>query len=155
MTWKEQGINLYPDIILSDCTISGVQIKGNEMVFKFSDYGFIKKDCNNRYYRTDEAQIVIDGCDIENISIKEIRTQHLSGEIYFDSAYDIDIEEFVENVNSKKWRLEIVEEFYSTGGGIYTGQIRCEEDTFWFYVKIRYKKIIYFWNNVRYDFPFN
>lgn len=155
MEWKEQGVNLYPDIILSDCTVSEIRINNTEMVLKFSDYGFIKKDRNNKYYRTDGAQVVIEGCDIESVSIKEIRTQQLCEEIYFDSMYDIETKTLFENVNMGKWRLEIVEEFYSTGGGIYIGQIRNEEDVFWFYIKMRYKKLIYLWNNVRYDFPVN
>lgn len=155
MIWRKKGYNLYPDIILSDCTISGIQIKDNKLVLTFSDYGFIKKDKDNKYYRTEGAEIVVEGYEREELSIKELRTHQLSEEIYFDSIYDIEFEKFQENVNSGKWELEIVEEFYSTGRCLYICQIREDENCFEIYFKIRYRNLIYLWNSIRFDWPFN
>lgn len=155
MVWKEKGVNKYPDIILSDCLITGIQVNGSDVIAKFSEYGFAKRDgIQNKYYRTDAAEIVIKQCDIANVSIKEVRTQHLSEELYFDSMYDVEPEIFLENINTGKWRFEIVEEFYSAGGGLYIGQIGKEEDSFWCHVKLQFKNLVYFWNEVRYDCPF-
>ncbi len=155
MIWKEKGINKYPDIILSDCLITNIQTKGSEVTIKFSEYGFVKKDSQrNKYYRTDAAQIVIEQCEIEDISIKEIRTQRLSEDLYFDSMYDVERKVFLENINAGKWKFEIVEEFYSTGGGLYIGQIRGDQHSFWCHVKLQFKNLVYFWNDIRYDYPF-
>ena len=155
MMWKEKGYNLYPDIILSDCTVSEIQVKDNGLVLIFSDYGFIKKDMDNKYYRTEGAEIVIEGYNNEELFIKEIRTHQLSEEIFFDSMNDIEFEKLLRNVNSGKWKLEIVEEFYSTGGGVYICQIRDEEDCFWIYIKMRYRNLIYLWNSIRHDWSIN
>lgn len=155
MTWKEKERNKYPDIILSDCVITNIQVEGTEITVEFSEYGFVKKDSQrNKYFRTDTAQIVIEQCDIDNVSIKEIRTQRLSEDVYFDSMYDIEFSIFLENVNTGKWKFEIVEEFYSAGGALYIGQIREGENTFWCHVKLQFKNLVYFWNKVRYDRPF-
>lgn len=109
-------MNRYPDIILSDCVITSIQTKEQEVIVNFSEYGFFKKDIQqNKYYRTDAAQIVIEECDIANIAIREVRTHQLSEELYFDSMYDVAPENFQKNVNMEKWSFEIVEEFYSTG----------------------------------------
>lgn len=154
MTWKEE-INKYPDIILSDCVITNIQVKGDEITINFSEYGFFKKDSQkNKYFRTDAAQIVFEQSDIDNICIKEIRTQRLSEDLYFDSMYDIDSPIFMENVNTGKWKFEIVEEFYSTGGALYIGKIRADDNSFWCHVKIQFKNLEYFWNEIRYDCPF-
>lgn len=156
MLWKEKQHNSYPDIILSDCLIVGIQIKNGKIIVDFSEYGFIKKDSkSNKYFRTDGAQVVIEKCDIDNILIKEIRTNQLSEELYFDSTYDIKTIDFLENINTGKWKFEIVEEYYSTGGGLYIGQIRKKEDTFWCCIKISFKNLIYLWNDIKYEFPVN
>lgn len=155
MKWKEKGINKYPDIILSDCMITNIQGKEGEITVKFSEYGFFKKDSqSNKYFRTDTAQIVINECDVDNIFIKEIRNQKLSEELYFESMYDIEPSIFMENISTGKWKFEIVEEFYSTGGALYIGKIRADENSFWCHVKLRFKNLVYFWNEVRYDRPF-
>lgn len=76
---EKRELNKYPDILLSDCEVTVIEVKGNEIIVNFSEYGFFIKDSKrNNYYRTNAAQIVIEGCDIANISIKEVRTQRLS-----------------------------------------------------------------------------
>lgn len=155
MIWKEKGINKYPDIILSDCLITNIKVNESEVIINFSEYGFFKKDdLQNKYFRTDAAQIVMQHCDIANISIKEIRTHHLSEELYFDSMYDVKAKVFLENINTEKWQFEIVEEYYSTGRGMYIGQIIENEKSFWCHVKVQFKNLVYFWNGIRYDRPF-
>lgn len=151
MKENNQGIDLYPNVILSDCVITKISLNDIGVVVGFSAYGFIKKEDDNKYYRTDGAEIVIEGLDMDNISIKEIRTQQLSEELYFDSMYDISTKDFCEKINSKEWKFEVVEEFYSTGGAMYIGQIRNGNKPFWCYIKIRYTNLRYLWNNVRYD----
>ena len=155
MAWKEKGYNLYPDIILSDCVISEIQAKDNELVFTFSNYGFIKKEMDNNYYRTDGAEIIVEDYSREELFIKEKRIHQLSEELYFDSMFDVTLESLLRNVNLGKWKLEIVEEFYATGEGIYICQVREEESRFWVYIKMRYRNLIYLWNEVKHDWPVN
>lgn len=155
MKWKEREENKYPEIILSDCQIVNVEMKGGDIVVDFSKYGFVKKDCDsNKYYRTNAAQIVIEQCDMDNLAIKEIRTQQLSEEMFFDSIYDVEPKDFCENINTGKWKFEVVEEFYSTKRALYIGQIRGNEKNFWCCVKLQFKNLVYLWNDIRYDCPF-
>lgn len=130
-------------------------MKGGDIVVDFSEYGFVKKDSDSdKYYRTDSAQIVVEQCDMDNITIKEIRTQQLSEEMFFDSIYDVEPKVFCENINTGKWKFEVVEEFYSTGRALYIGQIRGNEKNFWCCVKLQFKNLVYLWNEIRYDCPF-
>lgn len=154
MIWKNRELNRYPDIILSDCKVIDIQVKENKITVNFSEDGFFVKDSERKsYYRTDTAQLVMESCDVANISIKEIRTQRLSEELYYDSMYDVESQDFIENINTGKWRLEIVEEFYSVGGGVYSVRIRCNESPFWCYIKLQFKNLVYMWNDIRYDYP--
>ena len=82
------------------------------MIIQFSEYGFIRKDDkDSKYYRTDDSQIVIEGCDIDEIEIREVRTCHVKTADYCELLRDITMEEFVKNVNQSKWKTEIVEEY--------------------------------------------
>ena len=147
---EKKELNKYPDILLSDCEVTAIEAKGNEIIVNFSEYGFFIKDSErNNYYRTNAAQIVIEGCDIENISIKEVRTQQLSEELYFESMYEIEAKDFLVNINTGKWSLEIVEEFYSIGGGLYIIRVRENENSFWCYIKLRFRNLVYLWNDIR------
>ena len=152
---KEKGYDLYPKVILSDCTISEIQIKDNKLILIFSSYGFAKKEEDGNYYRTEGAEIIVEDYDRDEILIKEKRLHQLSEELYFESMFDIAFETLLKNVNSGKWKLEIVEEFYATGEGIYICHVREGKGTFWIFIKMRYRNIVYLWNNVRYDWIVN
>lgn len=154
MIWKNKKINNYPCIILSDCTIKNIQVVENEITVNFSEDGFFVKDINEKkYFRTDVAQLIIESCDIADIEIKEIRTHQLSEEIYYESMYDVEPNEFNENINSGKWKAIVVEEFYGSGGGLYRVHMRSGESYFWCHIKLQFKNLIYLWNEIRYDFP--
>ena len=154
MTGKKQGYNMYPDIILSDCSILKIQLTEDELAFRFSKYGFCVKDTDHNYYRADGAAIVLEGFDREDFVAQEKRTHPLSGDLFFDSMLDITLDQFLENVNAGKWKVEIVEEFYATGRGLYICQVTGKE-RFWLYLKMRYEKIRYMWNQVRREWPVN
>lgn len=152
--WKERGINKYPEIILSDCSILNIDVREENIEVNFDEYGFFIKDKkSNKYYRTGLAQIKIKKCDIDNIEIKEIRTQQLSEDLYFNSAYEVKIKDFLDRINTGKWKFEIVEEFYATRSALYIGMIRENGKTFWLYVKLQFEELIYLWNEIRYDRP--
>jgi len=149
----EKGL-IYPDVVLSDCYIANIEVIKGEIILNFSELGIFKKDIKkNNYYRTKGAQVIIKGCDFDAISIKEIRTQKLSEDLYYESMYDIDAKIFFDNINSGKWKMEIVEEFHSMQKGFYTVRIRTEQDAFWCHIKLYYKNLIYSWGDIRYDYP--
>jgi len=155
MKWKHKELNKYPDILLSDCSLTNIALEGNQIIVNFSEYGFFKRDSQeDKYYRTDGSQIVIEGCDYDNISIKEIRTQQMSEELYFETMYEIEIKDFIENINTGKWRLEIVEEYYAMGSGFYISQIRTNNNCFRCYINIRFKNLTYLWSDIGYDCPY-
>lgn len=150
MMWKERGINKYPEIILSDCLISKIEKNEDDFAIDFGKQGFFVKDLKkNTYYRTASAQIIVKGCDINNITIKEVRTQQLSDELFFESMYDVKADHFLDNINSEKWKFEVVEEFYSAVGALYIGWVSNGEKSFWCCVKLQFKELLYLWDEVQ------
>lgn len=153
--WKETHKNQYPDIILSDCSVVKIRVESQKIVLTFSQYGFFKKaNPDSRYYRTDGGEIIITGCAIDNLSIKEVRTQQLSDDLYFETMYDIELRNFMERINKGIWRFEIVEEFYAVGKGFYTGQIHTDGGSFWCHIIVPFRDLTYCWNNTIPDCPF-
>lgn len=156
MIWKGKQDKVYPDIILSDCLIVGITVKGEKILIDFSELGFaVKDEKSGSYYHTNGAQIVMEECELDDLSITEIRTQQLSDELYFDSVYNLENKDFLNNINSGKWEFEIVEEYYSVNGGLYLGKVWEKEESFWCCVKIRFKELKYLWNDLNYEFPFD
>ena len=151
MIWKNREINKFFDISLSDCDIKNMQIEENNIIVNFSKYGFIVRDKNNEYYRTNGAQIVIKGCDVNEISIKEVRTQRLSDDIFFETSYDIDPNKFIERINTKKWHLVIVKEFYAVKSAMYIVRMREGENRFWCHIEINFEDLEYLWNEIKFD----
>lgn len=154
MNWKEKALNKYPDIILSDCRISGIEVMGNDVKIDFSKDGFnIKSEKDKIYYHTGVSQIILENCDVENISIKLIKKNKISDESYIDILYDADLKDFYNKINLGNWKFVIVEEFYSTIGGIYIGRIRENKKSFWCFIKINFQNIVYLWNEIKFDYP--
>ena len=154
MIWNKREFNQFDNISLSDCHISKIQKMENNIVIDFSEYGFFVRDSkNNRFYRTDGAQIIIEDCDIDSVSIKEIRIHKLSGDTYFETMYDVQIEDFIKNINEGMWKLEIVEEYPLKGKGYYIIWVNEGENCFWCHIKLRYKNLIYMWNKIKYNCP--
>lgn len=159
--WKESGTNKYPEVTLHDCMITNIEKSGDDIAVDFDKfdsygkYGFWLKDIETgRYYRTGFSQIVIKECDIDDITIKEIRTQRLSEKLYFDTVYDIEFNHFMKKINKGAWTFEIVYEFYSGIGALYIGQIHNKKhESFWCCIKLNFKELCYFWNEIRYDCP--
>ena len=159
--WKESGINSYSEVSLHDCMITNIEKSGDDIAVDFGKYdsygtyGFWIKDiAAGTCYRTGVSRIVIKECDMDYISIKEIRTQQLSEELFFDSVCDIEPEYFMKRINKRKWTFEVVEEFYSTGRALYIGRIhykKRKKESFWCCVKLQFKELLYLWNEIRYD----
>ena len=154
MFWNEKKFNQFDDISLSDCHITKIQKIENDVVIKFSEDGFFARDNkSNKFYRTDGAQIIIERCDIDNISIKEIRGHKLSDDIYFETMYDIQIAKFIKNINEGIWNLEIVEEYPLKGKGYYITWISEDDNYFWCHIKLQYENLIYMWNKIKCNCP--
>lgn len=145
---KEMHGNQYPNVVLSDCSVIKIQVEDQRIVATFSPYGFIVKNAeDDKYYRTDGGQLIFDGCDIDILEIKEIRTERLPEETYFETMRSIELGHFLDRINSRSWVLEIVEEFYALGKGFYIGQVHTDKDTFWCHIKIYFQDLTYCWTN--------
>lgn len=157
MSCQNSGINMYPDIILSDSTIQKIVVNNADIDLIFNKKGFVKKAEDGRYYRTEDAKVTIRGCDVENISMKEVRTHKASEDFYFESAYYLDKNIFLEKINASAWRFEVVHEFYAVGArrGFFMGQIHADNENFWCHIMIDYKDLLYQWGDIRKDRPFN
>lgn len=124
MKWKEQRENAYPNIILSDCPVDEIQMNEKDIIIKFLKHGFvIRDDGDSRYYRTRSAQIIVKECDIDNISIQLVYRKRGVSRQEIHIVKDIDLQIFLNNILTKRWSYEIVEEYYSALGGMFIGRI--------------------------------
>ncbi|MCM1220981.1 MAG: hypothetical protein NC548_41495 [Lachnospiraceae bacterium] len=154
MDWKKQRENAYPSIILSDCFVDEIRVNDKDIEVDFLRFGFIIKETeDSEYYHTKPAQIVMKDCDIDDISIQFVyRKKTVTGNISH-IIKDIEPCVFLKDLSRKKWSYEIVEEYYSALGGLFIGKIHEAKNSMWCYIKIQFKNIIYYWNEVNYDFP--
>lgn len=151
MEWKMNIKNGYPDVMLSDCIIDGIQMDNLNVVIRFSKTGIIVKESNNlQYYRTHAAQVILKNCDINNISMKMIQKKGGIINRKTEILRDICVKKFYNNIANAKWRFEVVEEFYSDVGGIYIGKVRNGKESFWCYIKVYFNDILYLWNEIDY-----
>lgn len=152
MEWKNQKENAYSNIFLSDCTFDEIYLNDNNIIIKFRKHGFIvKEDENSQYYHTKASEIIMKECDINNIMIQIIINKKRIGGKIIRIIQDIEICIFWENIAKKKWKYEIVEEYYSEMGGWFVGQIKSRKKSMWCYIQIQFKGMIYFWNEIDYD----
>lgn len=151
MQWKEHVKNNYPHIMISDCLVDEIQLVNQDIILKFSTYGIIisNKEKSNSY-RTKEAQIVLENCDISNISIKYIRRQRKITGVK-NVVQDLEFNTFINNISKGVWKLEMVEEYYSVIGGMYIARIFSKRERFWCYIQINFKDISYYWNEIDYS----
>ena len=156
MNWKEQRENAYPDIILSDCLVDEIQVDDNDIILKFLEHGFVIRDNeDSHYYRTKSAQVIVKECDIDNISIQLVyRKREVNGKV-IHIIKDIELQTFFNNTLSKRWSYEITEEYYSALGGLFIGKIRESKKSMWCYIKMQFKNIVYMWDEVDYESPFD
>lgn len=156
MNWKEQRENAYPNIILSDCLVDEIQVDDNDIILKFLKHGFvISDDGDSRYYRTKSAQIIVKECDIDNISIQLVyRKREVNGKV-IHIIKDMELQKFLNNILTKRWSYEITEEYYSALGGLFIGKIRESKKSMWCYIKMQFKNIVYMWDEVDYEAPFD
>ena len=118
--WKNQQKNAYPDIILADSVIDNLRVDNKNIILNLERRGFAIK-CNNGLYYTKSAQVIIEDCDIENILVRCIYKKKFGKMI--NVVMDIGANELFYNISSKKWRYEIVEEYYSEMGVFFIGRI--------------------------------
>lgn len=156
MNWKEQKENAYPNIILSDCLVDEIQVNDKDIILKFLKHGFvIRDDGDAHYYRTKSAQIILKECDIDNISIQLVyRKRGVNGKV-IHIIKDIELRTFFNNILKKRWSYEIIEEYYSALGGLFIGKIRESKKSMWCYIKMQFKNIVYLWDEVNYEAPFD
>lgn len=156
MNWKEQRENAYPNIILSDCLVDEIQVNDKDIILKFLKHGFVIRDDEDlHYYRTKSAQIIMKECDIENISIQLVNRKRGVNRREIQFITDIELQTFLNHILSKRWNYEIVEEYYSALGGFFIGQITESKKSMWCYLKIQFKNIVYLWDEVNYEAPFD
>ena len=156
MNWKEQRENAYPNIILADCHVDEIEVNDKDIILKFLEHGFvIRDDEDSHYYRTKSAQTIVKECDIDNISIQLVYRKRGVSRKEIHIIKDIELQTFLKNIYKKKWSYEIVEEYYSALGGLFIGQIKELKKSMWCYIKMQFKNIVYLWDELNYEAPFN
>ncbi|QIK70241.1 hypothetical protein G7062_08030 [Erysipelothrix sp. HDW6C] len=97
--------------------------------------------------------VILRNCDFEDVWIKEIEPFKNNDNLY-RTMKDINSRILIENVNSHQWKFEIVEEFYANGSAFYTIMAGETDKRKWYFIKVYFKTLQYYWNDITYDKPF-
>ncbi len=152
---KKINKNMYPQIILSDTKIEKIILKRKMLYIIFAKDGFsVKNAKDNHYYRTKTSRILYTDFNCEEIIIKLIKKYKILGKTV-DIQKDIEISDFIRNINSKKWSCEIVKEFYSENGCFYILRLKDGGNKYWCYMDLLSKDIIYIWKEEIRDAKFD
>ena len=153
---KYRKTNAFPDVILHDCVVDEITAVKETISVKFSTSGvYVWVEAQNNYYRTGPAMIKILGCDTDNISIQEIRTNQISQEIFYRSMYEVKPSEFIRWANSGKIKVTVLEEYYAVHSAYLILRIQERNKKGYFaHIKMQYDSLQYFWDAVRPDAPF-
>lgn len=154
INWENRWENAYPNIILSDSVIDDLKIDKRNIVLDLKGTGFAI-NCNGKFYRSKSAQVIFESCDSENVIIKRIhRNRKINGAI-INLIDEIEINVFLTNISNRKWKFEVVEEYYSAMGGLFIGKIREEKCSEWCLVKMQFKSMVYYWDKIDYSYTVN
>lgn len=153
---KYRKTNAFPSVILHDCVVDEITAVDENLSVKFSTSGvYAWVEAQNNYYRTGPAMIEILGCDTENISIQEIRTNQISQKIFYRSMFEVKPSVFVRRVNSGKIRVTVLEEYYAVHSAYLILRIQERDKKGYFaHMKMQYDSLQYSWDAVRPDAPF-
>ncbi|SFL30460.1 hypothetical protein SAMN05216390_1184 [Lachnospiraceae bacterium KH1T2] len=132
--------DLYPKVLVSDCTIDNISISDNIVQFSFNSRGiWVKKKENEEYCRVHDAFLKLYNCDIENVDIFYESVKEISGEIVIIKKY-CDLEDVILKVNNGKWRLTIIQEYWCDIGELFICSIRDKEKSHTCYIRIDSKE---------------
>lgn len=153
---KYRKTNAYPGVILHDCVMDEIIAVDENISVKFSTSGvYVWVEAQNNYYRTGPAMIEILGCDTDNISIQEIRTNQISQKIFYRSMYEVKPSAFVRQINSGKIKVTVLEEYYAVHSAYLILRIQERDKKGYFaHIKMQYDSLQYSWDTVRQDAPF-
>lgn len=150
--------NQYPNIVLHDATVTKLEINGqeNEITMHFHHGFFVDPEFDQtvaeRRYASGPAQIVFEGCDIDEIKVKEIRTQKLTDDAFFEVAHPLSLETLAANINQSKWKIQINDEYFSSGTALYTSFVYAANgETLECVLEIPYKTLWYQWDKLNHD----
>lgn len=153
---KYRKTNAFPGVILHDCVVDEITAVDENISVKFSASGvYVWVEAQNNYYRTGPAMIEILGCDTDNISIQEIRTNQISQKIFYRSMYEVKPSVFVRNVNAGKIRVTVLEEYYAVHSAYLILRIQERDKKGYFaHIKMQYNLLQYSWDTVCQNAPF-
>lgn len=148
--WNQKELNKYPDIILTDCDITELEIKKDKIIIEFLNDSFFLKDGNSgKYFRTNKACIIIHGCNKDSIEIVATKWKKRDP----GKCYNIPPEKFYHKLRSKKWKCIVLEEYFCSGAGMFVVWIKTKKESFRCYISFKFSKIEYLWDKINYACP--
>ena len=142
MKWDHEGVNLYPLVSLSDCQVSRITFKENEIIVLFENGVVVSEGQSKNYVETEKAKIVLSVLEESTEAYKVPYGQSDYPNILF---LDFPICSLEKEINEKEIKCTVVEEFYSINGAIF--KIFYEKGTQlgWIYMRTNFEKITYYW----------
>ena len=115
---------VYPAISISDSVIEDIQITDKTIAFGFDKWGYwVRNHESENYHRVSNAQLLLFECDLDSIDVFLVEmTGVLFKRKYVERV--IDFNTFMDNINNKKWKFEVIQEYKSDVGGMFFGCVR-------------------------------
>ena len=149
---KNIKYNAYPEIILHDSAIEKIVYEDNELRWYLKDDGFAVKADDGRYYYTNNGLLIMKVED--KYDVQPYIGSYISS-IDKYAYFEINLQEMMEIINSRKNHCEMVDELYASGELIYNIFVEKKKgENQRITVKIDTPKVEYRWDEINYDNPF-
>ena len=88
-----------------------IEVSEGNIYLYFDDYGIWERKGSGEFQRERNIKIVYCGCDIDNVTIRIIRSKKtLFKTVFFET--DLDLKTFISKINSELWKCQIIQEYY-------------------------------------------
>ena len=153
--WKYTCKNSYPNIGLHDCTVKGVRLEKQDVVFAFDGNGFWvdKEHPQNPFgqiLRTGEAELRLSNIDFDFTSVSVYRKRHFAGKRLFTIRQELTLDAFAAKINGGMWTFEFVDEYYGYRRAMFCGYVHADKKPYLIETQIEafYEESQYSWNEI-------
>lgn len=152
--WNASAQNAYPQIFLHDCRVCGMQMDGDDLIFRFDENGFwiSEQDPRNPYgmtLRTDASIIRLTNCDFAYMSFYLFREVRLFGHLLFTKRVSVSFAKLGKLLRRGKCSMEFVSELYATHTAEFHGYLHgiAKRPVEW-QLHAFYEDMVYAWNEI-------
>lgn len=129
-------------VSLSDSIIEKIGKTEDELIFYFLQYGFGIKKENGIFERIPNTLVDMCKVNFEDSNIVCLSKCNFTDRIFYEKLY-VSFDELVEKVNSREWKLEIIQEYNYDIGSFYSCRLSAGNNRVDCYIRIEHKTKVY------------